>query len=227
MDGTHTLRRVLGTVPVEEDGSIAFEAPPMRALYFVALDENDIAVKRMQSYTMIMPGETQGCIGCHEPRTETALAGRGYTLKALTRAPSKIERTPGVPEVFDYPRDIQPIWDRNCVSCHNPDKLSGRVNMTGDKAEWFSQSYYSLFAYKQVKDMFGRYTYELREHPPYGFGTGASSLMKKIDNHHHDVKLTQLERDKVRLWIEASATYTGTLCGVQLCVHSCCRRADQ
>lgn len=211
MDGTHTLRRVLGTVPVEADGSAAFEAPAQRALYFVALDENGIAVKRMQSYTMIMPGETQSCLGCHEHRTATATPNaKRDTLLALTKPPHKIQPIPNVPEVFDYPRDIQPIWDRHCVSCHNPDKLSGRVNMTGDRAEWFSQSYYALFAFKQVKDMFGRYAYELREHKPYGFGTGASPLMKKIDTRHHEVQLTEQERDTVRLWIEASATFTGT-----------------
>lgn len=211
MDGTHTLRRVLGTVPVEEDGSAAFEAPALRGVYFVALDDKGIAVKRMQSYTMIMPGEVQGCIGCHEERTQTSGANAGQDkLLALKQAPRKIEPVAGVPEVFDYPRDIQPIWDRHCVSCHSADKLSGRVNMTGDRAEWFSQSYYALFAFKQVKDMFGRYANELREHKPYGFGTGASPLMKKIDGGHHNVKLTPLERDTVRLWIETSATFTGT-----------------
>ena len=37
--GTFTLERVLGTVPVEADGSAFFEAPALRSLLFVALDE--------------------------------------------------------------------------------------------------------------------------------------------------------------------------------------------
>ncbi len=209
-DGTHTLRRVLGTVPVEADGSASFEAPPLRALYFVALDENDIAVKRMQSYTMLMPGETQGCVGCHEPRTATAAPNVGSTLLAMTRRPSKIERSAGVPEVFDYPRDIQPIWDRHCVSCHSAEKPEGHAILTGDRNEWFTQSYYTLFAYDQVSHMRGRYRSEFRGHKPYGFGTGASPLMKKIDGSHHGVTLSQEEHDKVRLWIEASAYFAGT-----------------
>ena len=49
--GTFTLERVLGTVPVEPDGSAYFEAPALRSLFFVALDENDLSVKRMQSFT--------------------------------------------------------------------------------------------------------------------------------------------------------------------------------
>ncbi|HJN09240.1 MAG TPA: hypothetical protein QF564_11160 [Pirellulaceae bacterium] len=210
MDGTHTLRRVLGTVPVEPDGSASFEVPALRALYFAALDEQGLAVKRMQSYTMVMPGETQGCVGCHEPRTQPPGFVGGGTLMALQRPPSRIEPAHGVPDVFDYPRDIQPIWDKHCVNCHSAEKPSGRVVLTGDYNEWFTQSYYALFAYDQIRDMFGRYNTEFRNHPPYGFGTGASPLMNKIDGTHYGVKLTKQEHDTVRLWIEASAYFAGT-----------------
>ncbi len=210
MDGTHTLRRVVGTVPVEADGSASFEAPPLRGLYFVALDEKGLAVKRMQSYTMVMPGETQGCVGCHEPRVEPPSLAGSNVLMASKRPPSRIEPAQGVPEVFDYPRDIQPIWDRHCVTCHSAENPSGRVVLTGDYNEWFTQSYYALFAYNQISDMMGRYNSEFRNHQPYGFGTGTSPLMRKIDGSHHDVKLTKQERDTVRLWIEASAHFAGT-----------------
>ena len=190
MGGTFTLRRILGTVPVEPDGSASFEVPPLRAVYFVALDEKGLAVKRMQSFTMVMPGETQGCVGCHEARTGTASrpAGSG-ALMALKRPPSRIEPIPGVPEVIDYPRDIQPIWDRHCVTCHSAEKPSGRVVLTGDYNEWFTQSYYALFAYDQISDV--RNWAEDGNNPPWGFGTGASPLMKKIDGSHYDVKLTR------------------------------------
>ena len=210
MDGTHTLRRVLGTVPVEPDGSASFEAPPLRGLYFVALDEKGLAVKRMQSYTMVMPGETQGCVGCHEPRSAPPSSPDSDALMASKRPPSRIKPVPGVPEVFDYPRDIQPIWDRHCVGCHSAEKPSGRVVLTGDYNEWFTQSYYALFAYKQISDMVGRYNTEFRNHRPYGFGTGASPLMQKIDGSHHDAKLTKQEYDVVRVWVEASAYFAGT-----------------
>ena len=210
MDGTHTLRRVLGTVPVEPDGSASFEVPALRSIYFVALDEKGLAVKRMQSYTMVMPGETQGCVGCHEPRTDPSGSTGGGALMALERPASQIEPVPGVPEVFDYTRDIQPIWDRHCVTCHSAEKPLGRVVLTGDYNEWFTQSYYALFAYNQISDMMGRYLTEFRSHEPYGFGTGSSPLMNKIDGSHYDVKLTKQEHDTVRLWVEASAYFTGT-----------------
>ncbi len=208
MDGTHTLHRILGTVPVEPDGSASFEVPPLRGLFFVALDEHGLAVKRMQSYTMVMPGETQGCAGCHEPRTGTPSPIGSGDLMALMRPPSPIEHVPGVPDVIDYPRDIQPVWDRHCVECHSAEKPEGRVMLTGDYSEWFTQSYYALFAYNQISDT-RRYD-EDGNHPPRSFGTAASPLMKKIDGSHYETKLTVQERDRVRLWIEAGATFAGT-----------------
>ena len=96
---------------------------------------------------------------------------------ATARPPSRIEPVPGVPDVFDYPRDVQPIWDKHCVSCHSAEEPSGRVVLTGDYNEWFTQSYYALFAYNQISDMYGRYLTEFRGHRPYGFGTGASPLI--------------------------------------------------
>ena len=208
MDGTHTLHRILGTVPVEPDGSASFEVPPLRGLFFVALDEKGLAVKRMQSYTMVMPGETQGCVGCHEPRTGTPSPIGSGALMAMKRPPSPIEPVPGVPDVVDYPRDIQPVWNRHCVTCHSVEKPLGHVVLTGDYNEWFTQSYYALFAYNQISDT-RRYD-EDGNHPPRGFGTAASPLMKIIDGNHYDAKLTARERDLVRLWIEAGATFAGT-----------------
>ena len=74
--GTYTLERVLGTVPVEPDGSAYLEVPALRSLFFVALDEHDNSVKRMQSFLTVMPGETTSCVGCHEQRTADAAQRR-------------------------------------------------------------------------------------------------------------------------------------------------------
>jgi hypothetical protein len=206
MDGTHTLHRILGTVPVEADGSASLEVPALRGLYFVALDAQGMAVKRMQSYVTVMPGETLGCVGCHESRTQ-ATRPVGNPL-AVRRRPSRIEPLAGVPEVFDYPRDVQPILDRHCVGCHNSQKPEGHVVLMGDRNEWFSLSYYSLFAYKQISDSW-RYD-EDGNHPPREFGSAASRLIDKIDGRHYQVRLSDHERRLLQLWIETGATYAGT-----------------
>ncbi len=205
--GTFTLERVLGTVPVEPDGSAYLEAPALRSLFFVALDEHDNSVQRMMSFLTVMPGETTGCVGCHEERTRTpANAGR-KPLQALRRSPNRITPIPGIPDVFDFPRDIQPILDRHCVRCHDYGRRDGRVVLCGDRGPIYSHSYYTLTALQYVSDGRDRLTTNL---PPRAVGTSASPLMKTLDARHYDVHLTPHEKDMVRYWIESAAPYPGT-----------------
>jgi hypothetical protein len=206
MNGTFTLKRILGTVPVEADGSAYLEVPALRSLYFVAMDAQGRTVRRMQSFCTVMPGETTGCVGCHENRTETPRASRN--LLATVRPPSPIEPVKDVPEVIDYPRDVQPILDKHCVKCHSAEKPEGRVQLTGDYNEWFTQSYYALFSSDQVSDSQG-YD-EDGNHAPRRFGSPASALMQKIDGSHYEARLSPAEQRLVELWIDTGATYPGT-----------------
>jgi hypothetical protein len=204
--GTFTLERVLGTVPVEADGSAHFEAPALCSLFFIALDDNDLAVKRMQSFTSVGPGETLGCVGCHAQGTVTPLATTELPL-AARRAPSRIKPIAGTPDVPDFPRDVQPIIDRHCVKCHDYDRRDGGVVLTGDRGPMFSHSYYSLVVWKQVAD--GR-NYARSNYPPRSLGSGGSALMQKLSPSHYDVRLSPVERQTVRLWLDAGAPYPGT-----------------
>jgi cytochrome c553 len=146
--GSFTLERVVGTVPVEADGSAYFELPALRSFFFVAVDEKDLSVKRMQSFLTVQPGEVGSCVGCHEQRTRTTQPPGG--LLALTPPASTITPIPDVPEVFDFPRDIQPILDNACVSCHGYEKTdrggprAGGLVLTGDRGPMFSHGYFML-----------------------------------------------------------------------------------
>ena len=201
--GTFTLERVLGTVPVEPDGSAYAELPALRSLFFVALDGDGLAVKRMQSFLTLMPGETTSCVGCHEPRTtapaaSTPLAGR--------RPPSRIEPIAGVPDVFDFPRDIQPILTRLCLPCHDCDRAEGGLALSGDRGPVFSISYYTLTARNLVSD--GRNG--AGNHPPRSIGSSASHLFKYCDGSHYQAQAADRERLMLRLWIDSGAAYPGT-----------------
>ena len=209
--GTFLLERILGTVPVEPDGSAHFELPAMRALFFVALDENDVSVKRMQSFLTVQPGEVVGCVGCHEQRTQAPSSTEPKL--AMRRPASPITPFPDVPGVIDFPRDIQPILDRHCVACHDYGRtprggpMSGGIILSGDRGPMYSHSFYMLTIAAQFAD--GR---NLRKsnYPPRGIGSAASAILAKLDGKHHKVRTTPGERRLVRLWTDSGATYAGT-----------------
>lgn len=206
--GTFTLERVLGTVPVERDGSAYIELPALRSFFFVAMDENEDSVKRMQSFLTVMPGETTSCVGCHEHRTRTPENRSSIgTLAALRRSPSKVEPVEGIPDVFEFPRDIQPILDKHCVRCHDYDNYAGGVVLTGDRGPMFSHSYYTLTYLRQFVDGRDNPKSSL---PPRSIGAAASPLMKKLAGGHYDVQASLEEVRMVRYWIEAGAPYPGT-----------------
>ncbi len=204
--GSFTLAEVVGEVLVEPDGSAHFEVPALQSLFFVALDENDISVKRMHSFVTLQPGEVTSCVGCHEVRTHSPHVVR-TDLMALRRPADKIQPILDVPKVLDFPRDIQPILDRHCVACHNPDRREGKIDLTGDHTARYSISYWTIRVHNLVSD--GR-NEPRGNRPPYSYGSAASRLMKLVDGSHYGVKLSPFELKTLRLWIDTSACYPGT-----------------
>jgi mono/diheme cytochrome c family protein len=210
---TSTLKRILGTVPVEADGSAHFEVPAMRSVYFVLQDAQERSIKQMRSFVTLQPGETVGCVGCHEPRQETPAASRG-SLFATARPASAIEPVADVPAILDFPRDVQPIFDRHCVACHNARQPDGGVVLVGDHGPVFSQSYYAMFLHWQIQDTSGPPRdgtgRQPGNDPPHATYSSASPLVAKLDGSHHDVRLSDHEARVIRLWIDTGATYPGT-----------------
>ncbi|MFA5190793.1 MAG: hypothetical protein WC740_08705 [Verrucomicrobiia bacterium] len=204
--GSFTLAEVVSEAPVEADGSAFLEVPAMRSLFVVALDKNDMAVKRMHSFVTVQPGETVGCVGCHENRQSAALPVRA-SLLAMKRPPSPVQPIRDVPSVIDFPRDIQPILDRHCVQCHNTDRREAKVDLTGDKTAMYCISYWTITMRGLISDARNE---PFANRAPYSYGSAASRLLKLADGSHHGAKLSDLERKTLRLWIETSATYPGT-----------------
>lgn len=212
--GTFTLERIMGTVPVELDGSARFELPALKSYLFVALDAQGRSVKRMHSFTTLMPGERLGCVGCHEPRTQAApnLAGRPLPV-ALTKPPARPQPVDGVPDVPDFPRDIQPVLDALCVRCHGYESTAaggpraGRLILTGDRGPMFSHAYYMITISGLIADGRNR---PQGNYPPRAIGSSASRLLAKLDGTHYGVRATPAQERIVRMWIEAAAPYPGT-----------------
>lgn len=112
-----TPARVIGTVPIEQDGSAHFEVPADTPVYFQLLDEDHMELRRMRSFISFQPGEQRSCVGCHETREEAPIPSSRSL--ALVRAPSAPEPAPWGQRPVHFLRDIQPILDRHCVDCHS------------------------------------------------------------------------------------------------------------
>ena len=212
--GTFTLERILGTVPVEPDGSAYFEVPAMRSVFFVALDENDLAVKRMQSFVTVQPGEVSSCTGCHEQRTQAPqnMLSRA-AVHAIRRPPSRITPIPDIPEVVDFPRDVQPILDALCVSCHGYEATAaggpraGKLILSGDRGPMFSHSYYMM----TIRSLFSDGRNQPRSnYTPGTLGSSASKVLTMLDGTHYGVRATPRQKTMLRLWIDTGAAYPGT-----------------
>lgn len=196
---------MLGTVPVEADGSAHFTAPANIPLLFQALDEQGQAVQIMRSATYLQPGEKATCIGCHEPRQSTPSPARA--LLALARSPSRIEPGPEGSKPFSYPMLVQGVLDRRCVECHGRDQPGGGVVLTGEPEGHYTCSYNAL-----VKGV----PYSNDTHPdslcrPGQFGARGSRVMKLLlEKGHYDVALNREEIERLTTWMDANALFYGT-----------------
>lgn len=143
---THFAAQVRwGVVPVEDDGSAQFVVPANRSIFFAALDKDFRLIQQERTFVNYKPGERRACIGCHEtPKDIPPIAD---FPKAFQRAPSEPGPQSGETtghKVLDYPDYVQPIWDKNCTSCHNATKKSGNLDLSGTLTTLFNTSYEQL-----------------------------------------------------------------------------------
>jgi hypothetical protein len=115
---SEAVKRIVSTVPVESDGSVYFEVPAGRTLFFQLLDEHQRAVHTMRSFTGVLPGERRGCVGCHSTHSATPPNTPGL---ASRRPPTPLSPPPWGSESIGYERFVQPVLDRYCGKCHQGD----------------------------------------------------------------------------------------------------------
>ncbi len=210
-------RAVLGTVPVEEDGSAYFLMPVNMPVLYQALDANGCAVQSMRSNAYVHPGEELYCRGCHEPKNTAPLKAAAAPL-AMKRAPSPI--TPEAAEganPFSFPRLVQPVLDRNCVACHvehpgkAPDLRAGTLeeNLKGQNPDrdgyWF-RSYRNL---QPHAFFYGDAGWTAPRTVPGKFGALASKLYPMLRKGHHDVRLSDADMRRIILWLDCNSDFFG------------------
>ena len=220
VDSINLARAVLGTVPVEADGSAHFTVPARRELYFQALDSEGLAVTSMRSATQFQPGEQAMCLGCHESRHD-ATPLLGTMPLAMRRAPSPLTPDVDGTNPFSYPRLVQPVLDKHCVACHRdhadeaPPLDSSLATHPGggwmNRATTYYQSYISLAPEFGFYDYGGRGWTDPKWYrtTPGEFGARASKLYQMLQKGHHDVKLSPEELHRLVVWLDSSSLFYG------------------
>jgi len=212
-------RVVLGTVPVEDDGSACFYLAPAKAVYFQALDEQGCAVQSMRSATYAQPGERLVCAGCHERKSQAPARAMPVSVMALSRDPSPIRPEPEGSNPLSFPRLVQPVLQKHCVKCHGeqasdaPDLRQG--DWRQDKFHWYL-SYRNLRPYAfhygtpRRDDVEHQYDYwQPARTLPGKFGARASRLLAILDKGHYDVSLSREELRRVIVWLDANSDFFG------------------
>ncbi len=206
-------RAVLGTVPVEADGSVYFQAPVGKTLYFQALDEKGMAVQSMRSATYVHPGEQLTCLGCHEPKRRTTEPARSAPL-AMRRAPSRIKPEIEGTNPFNYVRLVQPVLNRNCVACHRQRKA---LDLSGDIEgnNGWTRSYSNLagqygFYYNVSNGSINDGVHGGARTPAGQFGARVSKLRAYMGESHYDVKLSDEDRHRLILWLDCNSEFFGS-----------------
>lgn len=217
--GGFETKTVLGTVPVEKDGSAFFEAPAGKAMFFSVLDGNYQALHTMRMTVDIKPGEKMACIGCHEPANATPQISK--TTLASKRDPSAIKPPPWGIQKFGFPKLVQPILDRHCIRCHDGSEDAGEgldlragslqaevfvpdvytITDEGYRQCYKYNSYWALQKYISSANIHDYFT------PAGTWGSRVSPLMKHLAGGHSKVELSEAEWRILCAWIDCNLPY--------------------
>jgi hypothetical protein len=219
-NGAWDVKVVLGSTEVQEDGSAFFEVPARTPVYFQALDDKNRVVQNMRSWTTLLPGEHQSCVGCHEHKNTAPRADRPAGM-ALAAGPRPLETLHGPPRGFSFHREVQPILDRHCVSCHSGKTdgvwgLTGKTMIVEETKRRFSESYLAL---THARGSNGSPNHPMVNWidsmseptmlPPYHRGSATSQLLPLLEKGHEGVKLSRDELDRIACWIDLLVPYCG------------------
>ncbi len=194
-DGPWDVIRIMGTVPVENDGSAFFEVPANTPIALQPLDSQGCALQLMRSWLTVMPGEMQSCSGCHEQQNSSS--GPSRRLLSMESKPSKIIPWYGPERGISFSREVQPVLDRYCIRCHNgssdkPD-FRERPGISFRTKEVYYINPNNMFppAYIELCRYIRGQTQEGDNFlmPPYNFHTSTTELFQILEADHHGVRL--------------------------------------
>ena len=214
IDGPWDVKRIHGTVPVSPDGSASFMVPANTPLALQPLDADGGALQLMRSWFTAMPGEAVSCVGCHET-PGTASPNRSPALSA--KGPDVITPWQGPARGFSFKRDVQPVLDRHCVSCHDggdasprwsPRKRSSR-SMAGEKSRSPPSSHRPMSA--SIPSCAGPARKAITTFStPLEYHSNTSELVQMLRKGHHGVELDRDAWERLITWIDLNVPDHGT-----------------
>jgi len=214
-DGPWDVRRILGTVPVEADGSAFFRVPANTPVAVQPLDAEGKAVALMRSWFTAMPGERVSCVGCHEPQNMAPPVGARPI--ATSREPSEIKHWYGPPRGFSFVREVQPVLDAYCIRCHDGRALGGgqrTLDLTARPSQRVPSAFQMHFtpSYTALRRFVHTPTLESDAHmlSPRDFHADTSKLIQILRDGHYGVRLDPEAWDRLITWIDLNAPAHGT-----------------
>lgn len=208
--GGYVVKNLLGTVPVHEDGSAYFEAPPGRAIYFEALDAEGRELQRMRTFVQAAPGVTRSCVGCHEYKKSTPPAP-AFQPAALRTEPAQVEPESWGSGYIDYPSMVQPVLDKYCVRCHGgPEGFGKGLDFSGGWTWAFNIGYETLIKHRLTGflNCNNGSVHTSLILPPRTIGSGAAPLAEILVKKHPEI--SRAERDLVLAWMDTNSNYYGS-----------------
>lgn len=232
LDGPWDVKRIIGTVPVEADGSAFFQVPANTPISIQPLDGEGRALQLMRSWMTAMPGERVSCIGCHESQNTVPPARTTY---AMGKAPADIAPWHGPTRGFSFRREVQPVLDRHCVSCHaekakpdfrdGPDVHPKALASSYNNGTKFPPSYLALRSFVRTP------TIESDMHllMPAEYAANTTALVQMLKQGHYGVRLDPESWERLYTWIDLNTPAHGTwheIVGEKLVDHQRDRRRE-
>ncbi len=233
LEGGWDVKKILGTVPVNEDGSAVFRVPANTPVFVQPLDAEGKAQQVMRSWYVAMPGEVGACVGCHERQNDGPPSK--YTVAAFDRRPDEIEPWHGPTRGFSFDREVQPVLDRRCAGCHDGEthvvdgQAVAMIDLRAKRIVWgndeqaeteqdganskpktrepqqreYSPAYVALQRYVRRPGYEGDYHMP----KPAEYNADTSMLVQMLKKGHHNVRLTAEEWERLYTWIDFNVPY--------------------
>lgn len=208
MEGGWDVRRLIGTVPVQTDGSAYFRFPANTPVAVQPLDAEGKALQQMRSWFVGMPGEGVNCVGCHERQNSSANL---RLTEASRRPPDSPTPWYGPKRGFGFVREVQPVLDRHCSGCHQgepdrPNLADATIIPTSGGISPLPRSYLELHPYVRRNGPEGDY----HTLTPLEFHADTSRLVQMLRKGHYNVKLDPEAWDRLLTWIDLNVPAYGT-----------------